>query len=339
MARIRSVHPGQWDDDDFCDVSFPARLLALALRNHADDRGIFEWKPRQIKIACMPADAIEIEPLLAELAEPKLDGPHAGHGRLVEPFSVGGRRFGAVRNFGKWQRVQKPKPVYPHPTELNDYSGLASSAKPITGIDVFAGGVIIGITSLSGGVIPVAVTEFGIRGMRKEEGGRSIPKTSSSGPAGPQGEILFPSKDDRTWLFREGLDYLAEASGKKPPQLRALVGRWLKDLGDDAGKLRAIIEGAAEGDKADPMGWITKAVQVRRNVAPAAPAPDEADRIWGIELAVWTWRRFNSWSYELGSNPDASSCSIDPAILAKYPKPRGDEPFTVPKPERPGGAA
>lgn len=175
--------------------------------------------------------------------------------------------------------------------------------------------------------------------MRKEEGGRSIPKTSSSGPAGPQGEILFPSKDDRTWLFREGLDYLAEASGKKPPQLRALVGRWLKDLGDDAGKLRAIIEGAAEGDKADPMGWITKAVQVRRNVAPAAPAPDEADRIWGIELAVWTWRRFNSWSYELGSNPDASSCSIDPAILAKYPKPRGDEPFTVPKPERPGGAA
>lgn len=67
MARIRSIHPGQWSDEDFVCLSFPARLLALALRNLADDHGIFEWKPRTIKMQLFPADNIDMEPLLSEL--------------------------------------------------------------------------------------------------------------------------------------------------------------------------------------------------------------------------------------------------------------------------------
>ena len=67
MARIRSIHPGQWTDEDFVSCSAFARLLAIALRNEADDQGVFEWKPISLKMKLFPADAIDINELLAEL--------------------------------------------------------------------------------------------------------------------------------------------------------------------------------------------------------------------------------------------------------------------------------
>jgi hypothetical protein len=108
MARIRSLHPGQWRDADFCDCSALARLLALALRNIADDNGVFEWKPAEIKIECLPADNVEVKKLLAELVQRG----------LVKRFEVDRRAYGAIRNFLTWQRPQKPKPVHPCPDDI-----------------------------------------------------------------------------------------------------------------------------------------------------------------------------------------------------------------------------
>ena len=67
MARIRSIHPGQWTDEDFVSLSPFARLLAIALRNEADDQGVFEWKPVTIKIKLFPADNVDVPALLDEL--------------------------------------------------------------------------------------------------------------------------------------------------------------------------------------------------------------------------------------------------------------------------------
>lgn len=114
MARIRSVHPGQWTDEAFVSVSMAARLLAIALRNEADDNGIFEWKPLQIKMRLFPADAVDVDSLLQELAD---------SGQVMEG-EIKGRKYGAIRNFTKYQRPKKPNPVHPISNDFRTFVGL-----------------------------------------------------------------------------------------------------------------------------------------------------------------------------------------------------------------------
>ena len=119
MARIRSTHPGQWCDEDFVELTFPARLLAIAVRNFCDDKGIFEWKPKTIKMQVFPADNLDCEGLLAELIE---------HGQVMK-FQVDGKNYGAVRNFQKFQRPKKPNDVYPISELAAAY--VAGSSEPV----------------------------------------------------------------------------------------------------------------------------------------------------------------------------------------------------------------
>lgn len=133
MARIRSLHATQWNDDDFIECSPFARLLALALRNFTDDQGVFEWKPSQIKRSCLPGDACDVKPLLRELID---------HNQ-VRPFTVDGKDYGAIRNFGRWQRPKSPNSTYPLPAEFRKYVALrgadfgngVASAPPISEMD------------------------------------------------------------------------------------------------------------------------------------------------------------------------------------------------------------
>jgi hypothetical protein len=112
MARIRSVHPGLWTDEAFVSVSMTARLLAIGIWNECDDQGAFEWKPRQLKMRLLPADNADVEALLEELRS-------AG---LIQPYNVGDRCYGAVRNFGRFQRPKKPNSVHPMPSAMKAYA-------------------------------------------------------------------------------------------------------------------------------------------------------------------------------------------------------------------------
>lgn len=105
MARIRSVHPGQWTAGDFLECSPLARLLALALRNVADDNGVFRWKPKTIKAECLPADNCDIDALLAELVA----------NEQVKRYTIDGKEYGLIVDFTQWQRPKKPKYVHPVP--------------------------------------------------------------------------------------------------------------------------------------------------------------------------------------------------------------------------------
>jgi hypothetical protein len=116
VARIRSTHPGQWRDQDFVECSFAARLLALALRNEADDQGLFEWKPKQIKMACFPADSVDIEVLLSEIIS----------ANIVKQYEIEGRKYGAIRNFRLYQRPKTPNSVYPLTDEIREYVCLTN---------------------------------------------------------------------------------------------------------------------------------------------------------------------------------------------------------------------
>src|SRR5690242_9157192 len=103
--RIRSIHGGQWKDAEFLSCSPLARLLSIALRNLADDGGVFEWKPKTIKLELLPADNCEIESLLKELVE----------NDQVFAFEAKGKKYGCIRNFKKYQRPRHPVFAHPQP--------------------------------------------------------------------------------------------------------------------------------------------------------------------------------------------------------------------------------
>lgn len=112
MARIRSIHPGQWTDEQFVMCSPWAQLLCIAIRNEADDAGLFEWKPIGLKMRLLPAASVDVAALLAELAE-------AG---LLMRYEHGGKPYGAIKNFGKWQSPKKPSRKHPATAEVLAYT-------------------------------------------------------------------------------------------------------------------------------------------------------------------------------------------------------------------------
>lgn len=114
MARIRSQHPGQWTDEDFVEMSIMARLLCLGIRNEADDYGCFEWKPKRLKMRLLPADSCDVDELLSEMEQCN----------QIKSYEVDGKKYGAIRNFCKYQRPKKPNSFCPLNPELNEYIGL-----------------------------------------------------------------------------------------------------------------------------------------------------------------------------------------------------------------------
>lgn len=118
MPRIRSTHPDQWTDEDFVELCPWGRLLAIALRNFADDNGVFEWKPKSIKMKIFPADDVDVDALLDALLMQ----------RQVMRFASNdapGKVFGAIRNFCKYQRPKKPNPLYPITKEVAEWCGCS----------------------------------------------------------------------------------------------------------------------------------------------------------------------------------------------------------------------
>lgn len=114
MSRIRSVHPGFFKDDRLVPCSAFARLLFIGLGVEADDKGIFEWKPVTIKMNVFPGDNVDIGELLAELVDAD----------AVRQFEAGGKRYGAIRNFRKYQKPKTPNDVYPMADGIAEYVSL-----------------------------------------------------------------------------------------------------------------------------------------------------------------------------------------------------------------------
>jgi hypothetical protein len=129
MARIRSVHPGLFTDEAFVSLSCMARLLVIGIWTESDDQGVFEWKPITLKMRLLPADTADVPQLLAELEAAD----------LVRRFAVGERQYGAVRNFGRFQRPKKPNQVHPLPNEFRTYVAAAGPNSPSEPLEDGAG--------------------------------------------------------------------------------------------------------------------------------------------------------------------------------------------------------
>lgn len=122
MARIRSLHPGMTTDEAYMAMSAYAKAAWPPLWTDCDDQGVFEWKPLVLKAKLLPADTVSFDALLAEWVS---------LGVIVK-FECGGRGYGAVRNFQRFQRPKKPNQVHPLPSELRTFVGLKEiSSEPV----------------------------------------------------------------------------------------------------------------------------------------------------------------------------------------------------------------
>lgn len=292
MPRIRSTHPGQWTDEAFVSRSPLARLLAIALRNEADDGGVFEWKPLQIKMRLLPVDNCDAAALLAELEEAD----------LVRGFEHGGRRFGAIRNFLRFQRPKKPSRFYPRPESLDAYVGLGSEPGDDEGGSGSGPGGSQG--PLGGEAVPnsgpIKRAEVPRKAVpdpqRKEEGGsmeeeseEAKPKppagapdsraTAGPAPASPDGRASPEADPDVARLAASVGDRLGPAAAD---EVRRSVAAW--DALLDPRHVRTLIRQALSGAGVrDPVRWTGRlvracAAEIARGELPArlGPAPEPA---------------------------------------------------------------
>ena len=102
MARIRTIKPQFWLNEELGTIPRDARLLYIGLWNLADDRGVFEWKPGQIKIQIFPYDTDistkNIEKWLENLQKIL----------NITKFKEDGKDYGYIIMFSKHQEIKRP---------------------------------------------------------------------------------------------------------------------------------------------------------------------------------------------------------------------------------------
>lgn len=97
MARSRNIKPGFFRNADLAELSYEARLLFIGIWTLADREGRLEDRPRQIKMEIFPADNLDCDKLLDDIADTG----------MVIRYQVEGRRYLQVTNFLKHQNPHK----------------------------------------------------------------------------------------------------------------------------------------------------------------------------------------------------------------------------------------
>lgn len=101
MARIRTVKPEFWQDEDLAALNPHTQLLAIGLLNHADDYGYFKAHKALVKAAVFPFSdsSLSIHGMLSELS-------NIAYISLFE--GLDGKPYGHINNFTKHQKVNRP---------------------------------------------------------------------------------------------------------------------------------------------------------------------------------------------------------------------------------------
>ncbi len=75
MARKRQIDPAIWTNEQFCNLSFNARLLFIGMISNADDEGRLKGSAKYLKMVVFPSDSCTIDDLIrlrAEIIKEKL---------------------------------------------------------------------------------------------------------------------------------------------------------------------------------------------------------------------------------------------------------------------------
>lgn len=223
MSRIRSIHPGLWTDEAFVSLSPMARLMLLGIWNECDDMGSFAWAPLTLKMRILPGDNADACALLAEMVE----------ARAVMKYEVGGKSYGAVRNFCQFQRPKKPNSICPQTEEVRNWVNIQARS-----------------TRDGGEAVPNQLPTEEEKPRQMEDGGDKgkVSEDKSSG---------VPPADPLKDLFDLGVSIMVAADTTEK-QARSLIGKWRKAHGDE--KVLAVLLACKTKVISNPVEWITKSL-------------------------------------------------------------------------------
>lgn len=271
MARIRSIHPGLFTDEAFMSASAYARLLLMGIWCEAADDGVFHWKPLTLKARIFPVDAVDIAALLSEL-----EGLS-----FIRRFDAGGKAFGAIRNFRKYQRPKKPTSSGVLPPEFETYVGLSGDG---SGEEGNQGG--------TGGGKSQQREEGG--GKREDEEGKENDPPPALRPQAQQagGQAFEDGLEGKNAAFDEAARRLRSAwheRGLEPPDM-SRVELWLEQ-GHSVATIVAVVRErlAAGGSKARGLSYFD------RPLAEAKPQQDEPKPLGACMPTVYVRQLDSAW--------------------------------------------
>lgn len=155
MARARNIKPGFFRNADLVELPMEARLLFIGLWTLADREGRLEDRPKQIKMEIFPADSVDCDVLLVQLASTG----------MVARYEVDGKRYLQVVNFTKHQNPHRDEKASTVPDQSGNLAAPAPAPKKHGANTVQAPGeddastVAIGLNPDPGFLIPDSPTE------------------------------------------------------------------------------------------------------------------------------------------------------------------------------------
>ena len=109
MARIRSIKPEFFIDEDIGNLPPLTRLLFVGMWCEADKAGRLKDKPKTLKARCLPFDSVDINKALDQLAD----------SRFIIRYMVGGEQYIQIRTWDEHQRPHHTERASVYPESVN----------------------------------------------------------------------------------------------------------------------------------------------------------------------------------------------------------------------------
>lgn len=233
MARIRSIkpeffrHAGLYDAER--ETGLPLRVAFAGLWTCADREGRFRWRPRELKLDCLPFDDVDFSRVLDALTT---------RGFLVK-YASQGEEFGCIPSFTKHQIVNNREKAsdIPSPENCTIVKDLTRAPR----VD---------------DACPTPLNPALVEGEGKGKEEASEPKEGSGGRPPP------PAVDQKADLFRRAREVLGPQSGGLVVSLLRANGG--EDAPSAIPKSRSVIEMAAgrtNGDKKRAAEYVNRVLR------------------------------------------------------------------------------
>jgi hypothetical protein len=111
MARIRTIKPEFFTDEELGQLSPAIRLLFIALWTEADKAGRLKDRPKTLKARCVPFDHMDIDKALGTLAD----------GKFIVRYEAEGEAYIQIRTWNEHQRPHHTERESVIPERVNGY--------------------------------------------------------------------------------------------------------------------------------------------------------------------------------------------------------------------------